>query len=143
MKRMVVITLALLLLSIVLAGAGTAETSSQGEEQAFEDGWIPPGQENFKDTTFETIDQGAISYYGYGTGFTGGYKIIKDEEAWKDFWDEHKSAIFPTPDLPEVEFNKNMVLVALQGNKPTSGYAIGFTQVARHGNTVNAYVENA
>ena len=88
---------------------------------------------------FETVDQGAISYYEYGTGFSGEFKVIREQQEWEDFWADHKSGMFPEPPLPEVDFKGNMVLVALMGNFPTSGYGIGIEHTARHGQTLTAY----
>jgi hypothetical protein len=132
MKKIATITAILALLMLIFTGSVLAAP----------DKGVPPGQENFKEMDYETIDQGAFSYYKYGDfGFTGDYIVIRSEEDWEEFWDDHKSGIIPHPERPDVEFNKNMVLVALMGSKPTFSFGIGIIKVERHGNTVNAYVE--
>jgi hypothetical protein len=135
MKRTVAILASSVLLTMLMfAGSVMAGHGSW-------DG-VPPGQENFKEMKSRFIDQGAFSYYRYGDmNFKGEYKVIRNMDDWKGFWDDHKSGILPTPDLPGVEFNKNMILVALMGNKPTACCGIGIIKVERHGNTVNAHVE--
>jgi hypothetical protein len=88
---------------------------------------------------YETIDQGWLSYYQYGTGFNGEFKVIRDQQEWEDFWADHKSGMYPRPPVPEVNFNRDMVLVALMGNFPSSGYGISIEHTAKHGQTLTAY----
>jgi hypothetical protein len=125
-------------------GQGEEHASDQGQEhgQAFEDGWVPPGQAKKKGIPFETIDKGYVSHYNYGDpNFNGEYKVIRDQESWEDFWDTHTSGIYPQPDVPEINFKSRMVLVALQGYRTDCcNYYIEFTKITQKGGTMNAYV---
>lgn len=168
MKRMLVLLLTVLLVTVVSAGSvkmlssppteepynpptddfppgqGEDHASDQGREhgQAFEEGWNPPGQTKPKGIPFTTIDKGFLSYYKWqNMSFTGEYKVISDEEDWEDFWDTHTSGISPQPDVPDVNFNSRMVLVALQGfRRNCCGYYINFTKIEQNGTSLDAFV---
>ena len=78
---------------------------------------------------FETVEQGSISYYGYGSLAESEYLVIRDDTAWSAFWAEHKSGMFPTPEKPYVDFNNEMVIVAIHGTYPTSGAGIAIESI--------------
>jgi hypothetical protein len=50
--------------------------------------------------------------------------VIKDQAAWKALWDKIYANQSPAPPLPEVDFTKEMIVVAAAGQKPSSGYAM-------------------
>ena len=76
---------------------------------------------------FETIDKGDISGYRYfDPTFTGATLVIRTNEEWLAFWDMHTSHSEPQPAAPYVNFEYYMVLVALGGFKPSTGYSISF-----------------
>ena len=50
--------------------------------------------------------------------------VIRDREAWLDFW---KRSYRPNPELPpspEIDFSREMIVVAALGQRPNSGYGI-------------------
>ena len=55
--------------------------------------------------------------------------VVRDRDAWLRMW----VALFPgsptslPPPLPEVDFSREMVVVAALGSQPSSGYDIVFT----------------
>jgi len=56
--------------------------------------------------------------------------VVRDRAAWEDIWKRIHS-IGPshlpdpaTPALPEIDFSREMVIVAAMGQRPTSGYGI-------------------
>ncbi|MCS7186445.1 MAG: alkaline phosphatase family protein [Armatimonadetes bacterium] len=55
--------------------------------------------------------------------------VITNAREWEELWKQvHKGKIL-IPNIPTVDFNKNMVVAAFMGQKPTSGYAIQITEV--------------
>ena len=79
---------------------------------------------------FETVSQGTESGAMIGPG--GENFIIRDQASWEAFWEEHTSNMLclqpPCPGMspPVVNFDRDMVLVALHGSTPTGGYGISF-----------------
>jgi hypothetical protein len=49
--------------------------------------------------------------------------VIKDEAAWKIWWDKENSNMYPPPDLPVVDFDKFMLLAVTMGWESSSGYS--------------------
>jgi len=47
-------------------------------------------------------------------------KVIRDMDSWKAFWALHK----PDAPLPPVNFDKEMVVAVVLGERPTTGYAV-------------------
>jgi hypothetical protein len=50
--------------------------------------------------------------------------VIKDQAAWKTLWEKIYANQSPAPPLPEVDFTKEMIVVAAAGQKPSGGYAM-------------------
>lgn len=53
--------------------------------------------------------------------------VVRDRDTWLDLW----KRIYPVvpskgayPELPEIDFSREMVVVAAMGQRPSSGYAI-------------------
>ena len=71
---------------------------------------------------FETIDQGEISYFHYGDpDFSGAEMVIQDLKTWTWFWKNHVQRLFPSPPVPKVNFNREMILLAVLGHQTTGG----------------------
>jgi hypothetical protein len=53
--------------------------------------------------------------------------VIKSREEFSDFWNGLTGRVPPdqwVPPLPEIDFSKEMIVVAAMGQRPTSGYLI-------------------
>ena len=96
--------------------------------------------------TFETISQGSIS--GAMTGRGGENLVIRDQASWEAFWEEHTSNMLcpqpPCPGMlpPVIDFDQEMVLVALHGFAPTGGYGISFTWLFGGSHRLSARILN-
>ncbi len=64
--------------------------------------------------------------------------VITDAKEWAEIWKQVHRGKIPVPKVPDIDFNKNMVLAVFMGQKPTSGYAIQITEVARSNGEVFA-----
>ena len=92
------------------------------------------GQAHIQVTTevaFETVEQG--TYSGYQSDVSGEYFVIRDDAAWTDFWAEHKSIMFPTPDMPEIDFGSEMIICAFHGVYQNNGAGIVIDSVTNNG----------
>lgn len=70
----------------------------------------------------ETIAQGSVSYYRYGDlNFTGADLVITEPRAWEWFWSLHTAGIMPAPPLPDVDFERDLVIVTILGTQRTGG----------------------
>lgn len=50
--------------------------------------------------------------------------VIRDGKAWRDVWKRIYSVTSSTPPLPQVDFTKEMLVVAAMGTRSNGGYAI-------------------
>ena len=95
---------------------------------------------------FETVSEGTES--GATTGPGGENLIIRDQASWEAFWEEHTSNILclqpPCTGMPPplVDFDRDMVLVALHGSAPTGGFGISFARLAGGSHHLNARILN-
>ena len=67
---------------------------------------------------------------------------IHDRDTWVRTWSDIHSRLSPVPTLPEVDFTKELVLVAAVGSRPSSGYDVVFTGATEAGDVVNVDVES-
>jgi len=72
--------------------------------------------------SFETIAQGEISYFHYGDpNFSGAEMVIQDLKTWTWFWKNHVQGLSPSPPVPKVNFNREMILLVMVGHQTTGG----------------------
>lgn len=77
---------------------------------------------------FRTLAQGAFS------GVQEPVKrLIKDQRAWLEFWTQHTSGVEPQPELPPIDFTREMAVVLTMGQKRSGGYAIHVVRVQGQG----------
>lgn len=57
--------------------------------------------------------------------------VITDANKWAQLWREAHKTVIPTPQVPQVNFDKNTVIAVFAGQKPTSGYAIQISEVTQ------------
>ena len=57
--------------------------------------------------------------------------VIRDPEQWRAAWATIVATHSPKPDLPLVDFTKEMVIVVALGTKPSGGYSAEVLRVVR------------
>lgn len=63
-----------------------------------------------------------LTYY---SGLTTGQRVvIRDAETWRTTWSAIWSRVSPVPDLPSIDFGREMVVVAALGQRSGGGYGI-------------------
>lgn len=50
--------------------------------------------------------------------------VIRDAEAWSQFWNQAHSNVMPQPSVPSIDFTRNMVVAATMGSRGSGGYSI-------------------
>jgi hypothetical protein len=55
--------------------------------------------------------------------------VIKDAKAWAELWNNVHSRVTPRPPVPDVDFQKHMVIAVFMGMRPTGGYSISVAKV--------------
>jgi len=50
--------------------------------------------------------------------------VIRDDQAWQDFWNAMTSVIVPAPEPPTIDFSQDMVVVAAMGRRTSAGFNI-------------------
>jgi len=68
--------------------------------------------------------------------------VIHDRDTWVRTWNDINSRISPVPVLPEIDFTKEMALVAAIGSRPSSGFEVVFTGATEAGDVVTVDVES-
>ena len=66
--------------------------------------------------------------------------VITDAKEWAQLWRRMHQGAEPMPDLPQVDFSRQMVLAAFLGRKPTGGYAIQITRIVADNGTITVTV---
>lgn len=50
--------------------------------------------------------------------------VIRDAASWETTWKEIHGGVRPMPALPEIDFSREMIVVAAMGERATGGYGI-------------------
>ena len=73
---------------------------------------------------FKTISHGQYSGFSEAKNYA-----ITNTNDWQSLWNKVYGNVLSKPPLPEVDFNKSMVIAVSLGSKPTGGYDIKITGV--------------
>jgi hypothetical protein len=80
-------------------------------------------------------------YYRAGSGLEErAEEVVRDSAAWHALWSRIVDRYSPKPAAPEVDFGREMVLVAAMGQRPTGGYEITIESVTETGAELVAVV---
>lgn len=61
--------------------------------------------------------------FTYASGLTDSARVVvRHTQQWTDLWNSLWSRHFPQPVLPDVDFSRDMLVVAALGTRPTGGY---------------------
>lgn len=84
---------------------------------------LPPDAVKLTDATETVLEQ---SYSGI---VDRRRLVIRDPQAWSAFWNQAYSRQIPVPSVPEIDFGRNIVIVASMGTRNTGGYGITFDTI--------------
>ncbi|MBI4919240.1 protease complex subunit PrcB family protein [archaeon] len=71
-----------------------------------------------KELNLESIAKGAVSGHNWAQNY-----VITDEVSWNNLWRTTYSNTTPMPEMPKIDFSKEMVLAIYLGKKNTGGYS--------------------
>jgi len=86
--------------------------------------------------SFETIEQGSYSTLSERQSI-----VIDNAEEWKELWETMHANRQPLPELPQIDFKKEMVLAVFQGQQATGGYSIEVAKIVEDSNIVVGVIE--
>lgn len=69
--------------------------------------------------------------------------VVRDAKGWDQLWKAMHGAIVPKPDVPEVDFQKQMVIGAFLGTRPTGGFSVRITRVTQNDKIVVCVAEQS
>ena len=70
------------------------------------------------------------------------FMVITDRQSFEELYNQTHSLQIPKPDLPEIDFDNQIVLGAFMGLKSTGGYGIVFNDsVSESGDTLKVTVK--
>lgn len=73
---------------------------------------------------FSTIEQGSVSGIAKPTAL-----VIKSEKEWQALWARHAAVRAPTPDPPQIDFSREMVIAVFAGERTTGGVTVEVTAI--------------
>jgi len=69
---------------------------------------------------------------GYNCGYTEpSGLVIKTEDQWREVWEKMNDLRFPGPEIPEIDFEKKMVIAVFMGKRSSGGYEIEIIKITR------------
>ncbi|HTJ23319.1 MAG TPA: protease complex subunit PrcB family protein [Gemmatimonadaceae bacterium] len=67
---------------------------------------------------------GATAYTTYSGLNDSVRAVVRDSTAWLELWRAINRPFYPPPPLPPVDFERDMIVIAALGTRPTAGYDI-------------------
>lgn len=67
--------------------------------------------------------------------------LARSRPEWERLWRQHTAGMQPPPEVPEVNFNREMVVAVFMGEQPTRGYGVQVAAVEETADTVYVQVE--
>jgi PrcB C-terminal len=124
------------LTSLLLTTAGCAPGPGPGE-MGLEERLAPPPVARACTTGFDATG----TFCQYNSGFTERQRlVISDTAAWTSAWQQLWSRHSPQPELPTVDFEREVVLLASMGQRNSGGYVIELRNVTELANGLEVTV---
>jgi hypothetical protein len=85
--------------------------------------------------SFRTVDKGPAS------GFQAPQQsFIATQKEWVETWITREGPVTPKRPHPEIDFSREVVIVAALGAKNTGGYAVEITRIVRTKDAIEVYL---
>lgn len=69
--------------------------------------------------------------YAHSSGLNAhGYQVIRDPDAWSTLWQRIHATTTPAPEMPAIDFNREMVVAAALGTRNSAGYDVLLTEAS-------------
>jgi len=86
--------------------------------------YVPPIPAGAHTSVFRRIGKGSSSLALQSGIKDARRQVIRDSDTWKQVWSEIFSQQTPLPELPDIDFDNEMVVLAAIGTRPTGGYGV-------------------
>lgn len=101
------------------------QASANGDEQASAN-----GDEDDNKGEAVTISQ---QWTGWNSAqSTPRREVVRDAESWDSLWKTMFGKNVPLPDVPEIDFQKHMVIGAFLGTRPSGGYSVSIARIVEN-----------
>jgi hypothetical protein len=70
-------------------------------------------------------------------------EVARDVESWQSVWKVMQGKSVPLPELPEVDFQKHMVIGVFMGSRPTGGYSVQICRIVKNDKMIVSVRETA
>lgn len=129
-----------LLAAATVIGAAMVTSCSAGNSTAGEGaqrrGTEPP-------MTVQQLDSTLASYYRYNSALEDSARfVVRTADEWTVLWNRIVANHGPTPPVPAIDFEKEMLLVAAMGTRNTGGYSIQIEAVDKDSSAITASVRS-
>jgi len=84
------------------------------------------------DTALQTGETITIQqeWKGYHCGYTEpSTLVIQTEDGWKEVWQRVHRLRLPRPELPQIDFQKEMIIAVFMGKRSSGGYDIEIVRI--------------
>lgn len=114
-------SLATLAGAFVLLGLSSACRCPQPAEPAVQKAPAAPGPRELNCLEFLSGQHSAIREQQV--------RLVRTESEWLALWREHSSLQLPGPELPQIDFESQMLIAVFLGERATSGFAVQLQRV--------------
>ena len=91
--------------------------------------------------TVTPLDSSLASYYRSNSGLPDSARLVLRTPAeWTTLWNRIVANHSPKPPAPEIDFSKEMLIVAAMGTRSTGGYSIEIDAVDRDSSSITVSV---
>ncbi|MEN3045059.1 MAG: protease complex subunit PrcB family protein [Candidatus Hydrothermales bacterium] len=92
------------------------------------------------------IETSEAEFKNLQKGFYSGIRekkemVIKDKEEFLKLWKDLTSIFLPSPEPPDIDFNKYILICVFMGEKPTGGYEIEIKRIFEKKEEISVYVK--
>lgn len=94
-----------------------------------------PQQKIYCGDNFEIVEQGKDSGYAEKK-----ILVIRNREEWQKIWNIHAGIRLPTPELPEIDFSRWMIIAVFSGGHSSGGYTIKIDGIERNADKISVKI---
>src|SRR3954468_20336667 len=91
-------------------------------------------------TRFRSNGETFLQYSGLNDSLT---TVIRDAETWKSYWEAMHRRFVPAPPTPDVDFTREMIVLAAMGSSPNAGFDIHVAGATLWGNRLVVTISRA
>ncbi len=59
--------------------------------------------------------------------------VVKDQKGWEEVWGIMNGRMMPKPEVPKIDFDRQMVVAAFMGSRNSGGFSVKITGIESNG----------